>query len=53
VTRWLFSHGRFELGAAIGPLLLLALLVAAFVYGQKLLSGGKQTSPPVEAVKSR
>lgn len=49
LTRWLFSHGRFDLGAAVGPLLLLALLVAVFIYGQRLLAGGvKKMSPAVE-----
>jgi hypothetical protein len=39
LTRWLFTDGRFDLGAAAGPVLLLALLVAAFIYGRRILGG--------------
>jgi hypothetical protein len=46
LTRWMFSQGRFEMGAAAGLLLLLALLVAAFVYGRRLLSGNERTTTP-------
>lgn len=49
LTRWMFSHGRFEWGAALGFLLLLALLIAAFVYGRRLLTGHNQkAAPPAE-----
>ena len=46
LTRWLFSGGRFDLGAAVGPVLLLILLAAALVYGQRLLAGGGNKVPP-------
>gem|GEM_PF-6075363 len=50
LTRWMFSHGRFEMGAAFGFLLLMALLVAAFVYGRRLLAGQDQkANRPAEA----
>jgi hypothetical protein len=53
MSRWFFAHGRFELGAAVGPLLLLALLIAAIVYGQKLLSGGPQSPPHAVEAETR
>lgn len=51
LTRWMFSHGRFELGVAVGSLLLLALLVAAFIYGHRIL-GGDERSPAPAAEKA-
>lgn len=50
---WLFSHGRLDLGAAFGPLLLVLLLAAAIIYGRKLLSGGsaEPSRPPAAEVK--
>ena len=45
LTRWLFSDGRFDFGAAIGPLLLLLLLLAAFRFGQRMLADGEKQAP--------
>ena len=46
LTRWLFSNGRFDFGAALGPLLLLALLTGLAIYGTRLLSGNEKQHPP-------
>lgn len=48
-TRWLFTNGRFDFGAAAGPLLLLILLCAAIIYGRQVIaSGGHKPAPPAE-----
>jgi hypothetical protein len=45
LTRWLFTDGRFDFGAAIGPVLLLLLLLAAFRFGQRMLADGEKQAP--------
>lgn len=46
LTRWMFSHGHFDITAAAGPLLLLALLIAGVILGSRLLLGGGVKSAP-------
>lgn len=51
LTRWLFTNGRLDFGAALGPLLLIALLTGLAIYGTRLLLGSGQQHPP--ATESR
>ena len=46
VTRWLFHRGSFELGNALGALLLIGLLVAAAIYCTRVLTGTGNPHPP-------
>ncbi len=50
VTRWLFTNGRFDFGAAAGPLLLIVLLIAAIIYGSQVIAaGGTRPAPSAES----
>lgn len=50
LTRWLYHHGHLDFGNAFGALLLIGLLVAAAVYGTRVLAGsGHQHTPAAQS----